>query len=83
MTTRHLCALVFALSAAPRVAVLLRTPAPPPNYYWEIATNLLASGSYGFGSGATTAIEPLYPFFLAAARLLTGDLCAPPRDLQC
>lgn len=67
------CALVFAACAAPRLLVLLRTPEPPPNYYWNIATSLLASGSYGFGSGVTTAIEPLYPLFLAAARLLTGD----------
>lgn len=70
---RHRLVLVFAACVLPRLAALWMWRDPPPTYYWEISDSLLATGVFGFGGEPTTSIEPLYPVFLAAARLVAAD----------
>lgn len=72
MMSRRDAALVVLACVALRVPLLVLPP-PEPNYYWDLSTSLLASGTYAYGHLSTTSIEPLYPLFLAAARALTGD----------
>jgi 4-amino-4-deoxy-L-arabinose transferase-like glycosyltransferase len=64
--------LVFAICAAPRLAALVIFPDARPTNYDELATGLLATGGFGFDGTPSTYIEPLYPAFLAAVRLVTG-----------
>ena len=68
-------ALVFLLCFTPRLAYLWwETPGEQPGiFYWELSQNVLSSGVLGFDGRPSTAFEPLYPLFLAAARWLTGD----------
>jgi hypothetical protein len=71
-------ALVFLVCFIPRVAYLWwALPGEQPGiYYWELSSSLLQSSVLGFDGHASTAHEPLYPLFLAAARWLTGDSLA-------
>jgi 4-amino-4-deoxy-L-arabinose transferase-like glycosyltransferase len=65
-------ALVFAMCAAPRLLALAVFPRSS-TYYDELATSLLSSGTLAFDGIPSTYMEPLYPLFLAGARLVTGD----------
>jgi hypothetical protein len=56
-----------------RLAALLYFPYPDSNYYWTLSDNIVTNRSFALESGPTTYIEPLYPAFLAGARLLGGD----------
>jgi 4-amino-4-deoxy-L-arabinose transferase-like glycosyltransferase len=70
-------ALVFLLCFIPRLAYLWwATPGAPHALYFELSDSLLFSGVLGFEGHPSTAFEPLYPLFLAAARWLTGDTLA-------
>jgi 4-amino-4-deoxy-L-arabinose transferase-like glycosyltransferase len=66
-------ALVFVVCAAPRLLALAVFPHAASTYYDELATGLLTTGRFGFDGVPSTYIEPLYPAFLAAARMLTGN----------
>ncbi len=48
-------------------------PTNSKSFYWELSDSLLQSGTLGFHGIKTTAFEPLYPLFLAGARLITRD----------
>lgn len=55
--------------------VAVQTPFLPfeKSAYWGLASSLLLNGSLVDGGNRVTDFEPLYPIFLAATRLLTGD----------
>jgi hypothetical protein len=69
-------------------AIVLRTAyamvfgRPFDSVYWDLATSLLGDGSMAFGGVAVTDFEPLYPVFLAGARLLVGDHLESVRLIQ-
>jgi 4-amino-4-deoxy-L-arabinose transferase-like glycosyltransferase len=67
-------ALVFAICAAPRLLALAVFPDAAPTYYDALATSLIRTGHFGFDGVPSTYIEPLYPAFLAGARMITGDV---------
>jgi len=77
-------ALAFCVCFAPRLAYLLwSAPAGVPDvYYWQLSDSLLQQGTLALHGRLTTAFEPLYPAFLAAARWLTGDRLAGVLLLQ-
>jgi hypothetical protein len=52
------------------------------SYYLGLSESLLTAGVLGFGGTPSTDFEPGYPFFLAGARLLSGDRHAPIQLLQ-
>jgi 4-amino-4-deoxy-L-arabinose transferase-like glycosyltransferase len=66
--------LLFLLAALARLAALLYFPYPEPNYYWTLSDNIVTNQQFAFEGGPTTYIEPLYPAFLAGARLVSGDV---------
>ena len=66
-------AAVFAACAAPRLAALALLPPAAPTPAWTLANALMRTGTFGTDGRPTTYLEPLYPAFLAALRLLTGD----------
>jgi hypothetical protein len=70
---------VWGLAAAVRLGYLLAAPPVFTIYYWDAASSLLHDGSLAIEGVRTAALEPLYPLFLAAARLLVGD---PPPVVQ-
>ena len=41
--------------------------------YWALSDQLLRTGSFAISGTAVTDYEPLYPLFLAGARMLAGD----------
>ncbi len=65
--------MLFLVAALARLAALLYFPYPEPNYYWTLAENIVTRQQVALEGGPTTSIEPLYPAFLAGARLLGGD----------
>lgn len=69
-------AAVFLLCLVPRIIYLLSMGSPgdaAAMYYWELSESLLRHGVLGEAGRPSTAFEPLYPIFLAAARWLTND----------
>lgn len=64
---------VWGLAAAVRLAYLMAARPEFTIYYWDAASSLLQNGSFSLEGVRTAALEPLYPLFLAAARLLVGD----------
>ena len=44
----------------------------PSAAFGELASGLLSTGRFGYDGNATTYLEPLYPLFLAGARLITA-----------
>jgi Dolichyl-phosphate-mannose-protein mannosyltransferase len=71
-TTRR-AFLVFTICAAPRLVALVLLPNASSTYYDKLAKGLLSTGVFGFDGTPSTYIEPLYPAFLAGARLVTGN----------
>ena len=74
-------AAVFAASVAPRSR---RCAAPPaaPTPAWTLAGGLIRTGVFGADGRPTTYFEPLYPAFLAAGRIVTGDVTPAVLVLQ-
>ncbi len=64
---------VFLAAALPRLVYLAAARPPYAGDYWDLASGLRRFGVFGFGGFQTTAFEPLYPFFLAAIRLVSRD----------
>jgi 4-amino-4-deoxy-L-arabinose transferase-like glycosyltransferase len=73
MTRRSDVCAIFAGAAAARLVYLLVAAPPFMTLYWELSRNLIQHGTLGFDGTVTTDHEPLYPLFLAAARVLTHD----------
>lgn len=65
--------LVGGFAAAVRLFYLAAAQPAFTIYYWDAASSLLQNGSLSQEGVRTTALEPLYPLFLATARLLVGD----------
>ena len=74
---------LFALAFALRVIYLAVARSPFDNYNWLLAGSLLTDGSLSIDGVKTTAFEPLYPLFLAGARLLVGDRWWAVQVVQC
>jgi dolichyl-phosphate-mannose-protein mannosyltransferase len=72
----------FVVCAIPRFVVLWIDPAPEHTFYWFYSSMLLEHGVLGQPGAPDTVVEPLYPAFLAAARLLTGDTVAAVLAIQ-
>jgi 4-amino-4-deoxy-L-arabinose transferase-like glycosyltransferase len=66
-------AMLFVAAAAIRAMYLVIYHPPLESYYLGLADNLLNTGVLGFDGIPSTAFEPVYPFFLAAGRLLFGQ----------
>ena len=75
-------AIIFSCAALPRVFYLLVAPQPFQHEYWDMAASVLHHGTLGFDGVPTTRFEPLYPFLVAALRLLTGDLVLAAQAIQ-
>jgi hypothetical protein len=65
--------LLFALAAAARAVYLFVYRPSLESYYLALAESLLSRGVLGFSGVPSTAFEPAYPSFLAAATLLFGE----------
>lgn len=76
-------AALFAAAFVPRALYLLYARPAPENYQWALASSLLTNGSLSLDGVTTTAYEPLYPLFLAGARLLVGNHAGLVRVIQC
>ena len=64
---------LWTLAAAVRLLYLAAAHPPFTLYYWDAASSLIQFGSLALEGVTTAAIEPLYPLFLAAVRLVAGD----------
>src|SRR3990172_6281197 len=64
---------LWTLAAAVRLLYLAAAQPPFTLYYWDAASSLIQFGSLALEGVTTAAIEPLYPLFLAAVRLVAGD----------
>jgi hypothetical protein len=62
---------VFAMCLVPRAAAVFIWP-PQPTYYSELANSLARGQGFTSGGEPITAIEPLYPAFLAVLERVTG-----------
>jgi len=80
---RAIYAALFLAALVPRALYLLRARPAVENYQWALAGSLLTDGSLSVDGMKTTAYEPLYPLFLAGARLLAGDHFTLVRVIQC
>jgi 4-amino-4-deoxy-L-arabinose transferase-like glycosyltransferase len=65
--------LLFGLAAAARAVYLFVYRPSLESYYLALAESLLSTGVLGFSGVPSTAFEPIYPSFLAAATLLFGE----------
>jgi hypothetical protein len=66
-------AVLFSIAAIARAVCLFALRPPLESYYLGLADSLLRTGALGFDGTPSTAFEPVYPAFLAAAALLTGN----------
>src|SRR3990172_2091896 len=64
---------LWTLAAAVRLLYLAAAQPPFTLYYWDAASSLIQFGSLALEGVTTAAMEPLYPLFLAAVRLVAGD----------
>lgn len=63
----------FAAALLTRALYLFIYHPPLESYYLALANSLLDTGVLGLGGAASTDFEPVYPFFLAAGKLIFGD----------
>lgn len=68
-----LAAMLFGVAVLARALYLFIHRPTLESYYLGLANSLLSTGVLGFGGTPSTAFEPVYPFFLASARLIFGD----------
>lgn len=73
---------VFVMAAALRLLFLLVAAPAFDTDYVSLSSSLLHDGTFSVGGLPTTQFEPLYPLFLAAARLVTGDRTILVRVVQ-
>jgi hypothetical protein len=68
----RLAAVLFSAAVVPRVAYLLIFRPRIESQYWALSDSLLQTGTFTIDGLPITDFEPLYPAFLAAARLVAG-----------
>ncbi len=73
---------VFVIALAPRLLYLQLAQPQHAGEYWDLSTSLIRQGMLGQSGVPTTRFEPLYPLFLWAARLITGDRAVLVQALQ-
>jgi hypothetical protein len=71
--TRRACVSLWACAAAVRLLYLAARRPEFTIYYWQAASALRTDGSLSIEGVPTTALEPVYPLFLALSRSLVGD----------
>jgi hypothetical protein len=74
---------LFVLALVPRLLYLLVARPPYDSDYWALSSSLVTDGALALDGVPTTAFEPAYPLFLAAARLLVGDSFLLVQIVQC
>ena len=65
--------LLFGLALVTRAVYLFIYHPPLESYYLGLANSLLSTRVLGFDGTASTDFEPVYPMFIAAAKLMFGD----------
>lgn len=67
---------LFVLTVLPRIFYFFSRPYEDPSWspHWNLAAGLLQFGTLGYHGEKVTNIEPGYPFFIAAGRLLGRGL---------
>ena len=73
---------LFVLAALVRLMFMLVVRPPFDTLYWDLSTSLLRDGTLAINGTRSTTFEPLYPFFLAALRLLSSDHVVVVQVLQ-
>ncbi len=68
-----LAAILFCAAALPRLAYLLLIRPPIESQYWALSGSLVRTGTFTIDGLPVTDFEPLYPLFLAGARLIARD----------
>jgi hypothetical protein len=76
------CLLLFALAVSARLAYLFQFHPTFESAYWSLSEQLVRTGTFTIDGSAVTDYEPLYPVFLAAARMLAGDRVILVQTLQ-
>ena len=66
-------AILFCAAALPRLAYLLLIRPPIESQYWALSGSLVRTGTFTIDGLPVTDFEPLYPLFLAGARLIARD----------
>lgn len=74
--------MLFGVAVLTRTIYLFAFHPPLESYYLALADNLISAGVLGLDGRPSTAFEPVYPTFLAIARLLFGDRALPIQLLQ-
>ena len=67
------CLLLLSLAVLARTIYLLTFRPPLESYYLGLADSLIRAGVLGLDGRPSTAFEPGYPLFLAAAPLMFGE----------
>jgi hypothetical protein len=75
-------ALLFCLAAAARITYLLISRPDVDSPYWALSESLVRAGALTIDGVPNTDFEPLYPLFLAAARLIAQDRVIVVQVLQ-
>ena len=73
---------VFLIALVPRLAYFAWSPPVFAGEYWDLSSSLLDHGTLALDGVRTTRFEPLYPLFIAGARMLTGGNVAAVQGLQ-
>jgi hypothetical protein len=68
----RIVALLFGAAAVPRILYLLLFDPHFEGQYWALSDSLVRTGTFTIDEVPITDFEPLYPTFLAIARLLVG-----------
>lgn len=76
-------ALVFGLALVVRLVSLFVMRPAFDSVYWSLSNGLVRDGSLASDGIRTTAIEPLYPLFLALTRIVVGDSQPIVQAAQC
>ena len=75
-------AILFCAAALPRLAYLLLIHPPIESQYWALSGSLVRTGTFTIDGLPVTDFEPLYPLFLAGARLIARDSVLAVQLLQ-
>jgi hypothetical protein len=71
--TRRQAAAIFLGCALPRLCAVLLWPADTGTLYYQLANAIATQGPRALGGSLAARIEPMYPAFLAAGRMIGGD----------
>jgi hypothetical protein len=73
---------VFALAGAVRLAYLAIVRPEFEGYHWQVADTLLREGFVGLEGHPTSLYDPIYPLFIAGARIVSRDVTPVVQVLQ-